>query len=225
MSLHWLEQTEADLPPLAQDAWLSASELTRWNALRVPKRRADWLLGRWTGKRALVRYLDLPADFSKLADLEIRAAADGAPEAFLTGARAPAAISLSHRDGHAVCAVAPAGTALGCDIELIEPRSDAFAADYFTTSEQALVAGAPQADRSFLLTLLWSAKESALKAMRAGLRLDTRSIIVIPGNEAGFWHRLEVRHESDRVFCGWWQASDGMVRTLVADPPLRPPPS
>ena len=49
-------------------------------------------------------------------------------------------ISLSHRSGAAICAVAPAGVDLGCDLEVIEPRSEAFVADYFTVDEQALVA-------------------------------------------------------------------------------------
>ena len=64
--------------------------------------------------------------------------------------------------------------ALGCDLEVIEPRSEEFVADYFTTEEQKMVSQAPIADRSKLLALLWSAKESALKALREGLRFDTR---------------------------------------------------
>ena len=50
----------------------------------------------------------------------------------------------------------------------IEPRSDAFVADYFTIEEQALVARASAADRDRILALLWSGKESALKALREG---------------------------------------------------------
>ena len=72
------------------------------------------------------------------------------------------------------------GAELGCDLEIVEPRSDAFIADYFTAEEQALIERTSAADRSLLLALLWSAKESALKALRAGLRLDTRSVIVRP---------------------------------------------
>jgi 4'-phosphopantetheinyl transferase len=104
---------------------------------------------------------------------------------------------------------------------VIEARSDAFVADYFTESEQVLVARVCAAERSRLVTLLWSAKESALKALREGLRLDTRSVTVSPIN-GGFnlngWSPLQVRCADGRSFYGWWQQGHGMVRTLVANP-------
>ena len=89
------------------------------------------------------------------------------------------------------------GAELGCDLEIIEPRSDAFVADYFTTEEQALIARASAADRPRLLALLWSAKESALKALHEGLRLDTRCVIVSPFDESfdlNGWSPLRVRY-------------------------------
>ena len=55
---HWLEQTEADLP--AANDWLSAGERLRLDGMRFAKRHADWRLGRWTAKRALAAYLNLP---------------------------------------------------------------------------------------------------------------------------------------------------------------------
>ena len=146
----------------------------------MPKRRADWRLGRWTAKRALSVYLDVPAHPHVFRKMEIRAAPSGAPEAFFDSQPAAVTISLSHRAGIAVCAVAMSGVKMGCDLEIVEPRSDAFVADYFTLEEQALIAHASAADRHRLLALLWSGKESALKALHEGLRLDTRSVVVIP---------------------------------------------
>jgi len=176
MNVYWLEQTEADVP---QDHdWLSANEAARLNGMRFAKRRADWRLGRWTAKRALAAYLNLPSHPQALTDIELRPASSGAPEVFFANKPAAVAVSLSHRAGSALCAVAPSGAALGCDLEIIEPRSDGFVADYFTPEEQALVAEAPAPDRPRLSALLWSAKESALKALRAGLRLDTRCVTV-----------------------------------------------
>ena len=67
---------------------------------------------------------------------------------------------------------------LGCDLEIVEPRSDAFVADYFTAEEQEVVRQACPADRFALIALIWSAKESALKALQSGLRIDTRSLSV-----------------------------------------------
>ncbi len=219
IDVYWLEQTGADLP--AGDAWLSRAEADRLDAMRFPKRRADWKLGRWTAKRALAIYLDLPVDARSLARIEIRPASSGAPEAFLGGEPVPVTISISHRAGWAACAVAGPEVAVGCDLEIVEPRSDAFAADYFTGEEQELLERASAADRLGLLALLWSAKESALKALRVGLRLDTRCVVVDPfvGHASGAsdWRPLRARHDG-QIFDGWWRQTGDLVRTLVAAP-------
>jgi len=225
MEVRWLEQTEADVPEGSE--WLSAPEAARLNGMRFIKRRTDWRLGRWTAKRATAGYLNL-ADPGALAGIEIRPAPSGAPEVFLADQPAPVAISLSHCGGTAVCAIAPSGTALGCDLERIEPRSAAFVADYFSSWEQELVSRAPAADRPRLTTLIWSAKESALKALRVGLRVDTRSVIVDladttrqPGRNG--WFPLDVRNTGGGHFHGWWQDASYLMRTMVSDPQARPP--
>lgn len=223
MEIHWLEQTEADVPVQPERGdWLSPGERIHLDRLRFPKRRADWLLGRWTAKQAVALFLNL-SSCSTLSGLEIIAAPDGAPEALLAGTPAPVTISLSHRAGQAVCAVAPAGTALGCDLELIEPRIETFAADYFSLEEQDLVAQSSPDEQPQLVTLIWSAKESALKALRAGLRLDTRSVIVSVHDGPGDWHPLLARHERGRELKGWWQITGRMARTVVTDPPAFTP--
>src|SRR5208283_4815697 len=158
MDVHWLEQRQSDVPE--DNHWLNASEAAILNALHFPKRRADWRLGRWTAKRALSVHLGVAGDLQSLTDIEIRAATSGAPMAFIAGRPAAATISLSHSNGNALCAIAPVGTALGCDLELIEPRSEAFVTDYFTNLEQAWVTRASTSDQPLLATLLWSAKES-----------------------------------------------------------------
>jgi len=219
MTVYWLEQTAHDVP--ASNDWLHPNEAARLAAMRFPKRRDDWRLGRWTAKHALAAYQSAaPA----LHQIEIRAAASGAPEVFLNDQAAPFVISISHRDNRAICAIAPAGTALGCDLEIVEPRTQTFAADYFTPEEQALVEQAAPTARPAMLALIWSAKESALKALREGLRLDTRSVIVtLPPADASEWHPLVVRSVDGRIFPGWWQQTENIVRTLVSDPPVNVP--
>src|SRR5215471_18099467 len=152
MNLCWLEQTEADVPP--ENDWLSASELARLGGMHFAKRRADWRLGRWTAKRALSVCLDLPGDPQVFQNIEIRPAASGAPQVFVVNQPAAFTISLSHRDGVAACAVADAGMEMGCDLELVEARSDAFVADYFTVEEQALIVRTSPIDRARILALL-----------------------------------------------------------------------
>jgi 4'-phosphopantetheinyl transferase len=219
MDVYWLEQTEADVP--AENDWLGARELACLDGLRFAKRRADWRLGRWTAKSALAVWLGVPPHAQVLAKIEIRPAPSGAPEVFVANKPADLTVSLSHRSSRGMCAIAPSRVDLGCDLELIEPRSDAFVSDYFTTEEQKLVARAPAMDRSRLVALLWSAKESALKALQRGLRLDTRTVIVTPdvtSFDLNGWRALKVHHTDGRVFHGWWQHTDNILRTLVADP-------
>ncbi len=218
IDVYWLECNGADLPP--DNTWLTEEGQFLLRNFRVPKRRNDWRLGRWTAKQAVAAYLHLSPDHKSLAGIEIRAAEGGAPEVFLPHRPAPVSISISHCNDMAACAVSQAGTALGCDLEAVAPRSDVFVADYFVESEQKLIARSPASHRPWLTTLLWSAKESALKALGEGLRLDTRSVEVRldPAAADGEWRPLTVLAEGSRSFAGWWRQDQDFVRTLVACP-------
>jgi len=201
----------ADVP--VDDAWLHPHELEVQGTLRFPKRRSDWRLGRYTAKRALARRLDL-----RLRDIEVRAATDGAPEAFNQGRPLSVALSISHSGEDGLAAVAEAGTALGCDIETVERRPDVFVQDFFTSAERLLVGHATLSDRDALVTTIWSAKESALKAMRDGLRADTRDVEVrFPARIRAGWTPFEVCSATTRVR-GWAASRDQTVITVVTDP-------
>ena len=163
----WLARGEDQLPATAD--WLSAAEHGRAQALRYTKRRTDFLLGRWTLKLAVARVLGWPDDPGVLARIESRAAPGGAPRLYVDGQPAARGVSLSDRAGCAVCLVADRAVPVGCDVELVEPRSDAFVNDYLTQAEQRL-AGAPGPLRDTAANLIWSAKESALKVLGTGLR-------------------------------------------------------
>ncbi len=222
--IYWLEQVEADVPE--GNDWLGPMEVYRLSDMRFVKRRCDWRLGRWTAKQALAISLGSPLDHRSLSEVEIRAGRTGAPEVLVKNRPSDISISLSHRSGRAVCALARSLVALGCDVEEIEPHSDAFVTDYFAAPEQALVARARTADRDWLVALVWSAKESALKALHAGLRLDTRSVVVTPvdGSPArDGWNPLEVRHTEGAIFYGWWQLAGNFIWTMVCDSSSRPP--
>jgi 4'-phosphopantetheinyl transferase len=220
MLITWQEQNATDVP--ADDGWLAPPELTRLAAMRFAQRRADWRLGRWTAKLGVAACLGLPATRETFRELEIRPAPSGAPQMFLANQLAAVAISLSHRSGMAVCAAARGALSLGCDLERIEPHSDIFLADYFTDEEQALVRAAPPAARWSMVALLWSAKESLLKALELGLRADTRSVNVslalTPVIDPAGWHSLRAYHPDCGCVRGWWYEHAGFVRTLVAAP-------
>jgi 4'-phosphopantetheinyl transferase len=219
MDVYWLEQTESDVPP--GNEWLSGNEDILLAGLHIAQRRADWRLGRWTAKCAVAAYLKLCIPPACMAEIEISARPSGAPQVMLATGPASAEISLSHRGGVAMCAVAGPDAAIGCDLEIVETHSTAFIRDYFTDEERVEIARAPASNQRSLVATLWSAKESALKALQEGLRLDTRSVSVrLRGwaDEVHRWYPLQVHCEHGEVFHGWWQRAGNGVRTVVARP-------
>jgi len=142
------------------------------------------------------------------------------------GRPAGAYVTMTDRAAQAVCLVGPPGVALGCDLELVEPRNGAFVADYLTPAEQRLVTAAGDGDaRDLLANLVWCGKESALKVLRTGLRRDTRSVEVsLPdGAKVDGWAPMSVRAVEGPVFPGWWQRFGAFVLTVAATEPFAPP--
>ena len=220
----WLARGEDQLPGGAD--WLSAAERSRADALRHTKRRTDFLLGRWTLKIAVAKVLGWPDDPGVLARIEGRTAPTGAPRLYVDGQPADRGVSLSDRAGCAVCLVAARAVAVGCDVEIIEPRSDAFVRDYLTQAEQRL-AGAAGPARDMAANLVWSAKESALKVLGTGLRRDTRSVEVAVAELSPpqrTWSALRVRTAEGEIFPGWWRRS-GPFLVTACWPGGGPPPT
>lgn len=217
MDVYWLEQVAEDVPE--DDEWLGPGEKQILAGLRFAPRRADWRLGRWTAKHAVSAYLK---NGYALPEIEIRAAASGAPYVVVREAPAGVAISLSHRSGTAACAVGPFGSAIGCDLETVEERANAFVADFFAERERELVAGLSGHWRALMIALIWSAKESALKVVKEGLRLDTRLVTVVPESGPGVWQALSVSFPACTLG-GWWRQQGDLVRTLVTAPKAGPP--
>lgn len=85
-------------------------------------------------------------------------------------------------------------------------RRDAFVRDYFIEEERAAFDDfAREEDRRRAIALVWSAKESALKAMRVGLRVDTRSVSVTHADKSisrAGWNSLRVRGPYSKIFYG-----------------------
>lgn len=81
---------------------------------------------------------------------------------------------------------------MGCDLELIEARIPGFVGDFFTATEQRLIDSRPAGDeRDMAANLVWSAKESALKVLRTGLRRDTRTLeVTVAAPRADGWVEL-----------------------------------
>lgn len=206
----WLTRSLGDVP--AGEAWLGPSERAALARLRIEKRRADWRLGRYAAKAAIGAFLGVEP-----RRVEVVAAAGGAPVAYLDGVRAELELSLSHRAGRALVVLASPGKPLGCDLELVEPRSAAFVEQWLAPAEQVLVRSAREGEQAWLANLIWSAKEAAAKARGEGLRLDVGHAEVAlcePAGDTGDWRPLRVDWGSD---CddGWFLREPGWVMTVV----------
>ena len=220
------------------DGWLTAAEATILGRFRFSKRASDWRLGRWVAKEAVAEALRAwsagttsgaaeagPPRTSERtpgpAEIEILAGPGGGPRSRILapGEWPGVTVSLSHAGGVGFAAAAEGALRLGCDVEDIAPRSEAFVEDYLTDVEAAWVrAGGAETDAR--ANLVWSAKESALKALGEGLRKDTRSVVVQVGDlpaspGAGGWFPLRVAVEGGRVFFGMARRDDPRVWTVV----------
>jgi 4'-phosphopantetheinyl transferase len=219
---------EHEIP--ATETWLTAAEVARAAGLRFTKRRTEYLLRRWVCKQAVVAATGMPRDLPSLARVEVANHPGGAPFVQVDGAPLTLDVSLSDRAGWAVCLVSGRPGRVGCDVEIVEPRSAGFVADFLTATEQDYVASRPDDDRQAAANLIWSAKESALKVLRTGLRRDTRSVEVIAapthddgGASAGGWAPLEVRTTEGGLIPGWWRRDGVFLVTVASERPLPPP--
>lgn len=213
----WLALGEDALP--GDEQWLSPAEADVLSRLRYTKRRTEYLLRRLVTKHAVASVIGT----DDLARIEVRNKPSGAPIVCVEGDPVELGVSISDRAGWAVCVTCPRDVpAVGCDLELVEPRTPAFVADFLTPAEQRWVGNHPDHDAA--ANLVWSAKESALKVLQTGLRRDTRSVEVTVGDprEDG-WGALTVRAVEGTVFPGWWRRDGRFLLTTAAHEPHPPP--
>jgi len=123
--------------------------------------------------------------------------------------------SLSHKQGHAVCAVAPTAWQIGVDMERIVPRDVMrLAAWTCSAQEQHRLAEMKEPSRLLHFYLLWTLKEAFIKAdngvfprdmARLGLLYDEagQSKLRAP---TGRWHACAWRLEPDWLVTLVWQA-------------------
>ncbi len=228
----WLAHGEHEVP--AATAWLTPHEREHLDTIRFTKRRTEYLTRRWTTKQAVASVLDLDRSLESVARIEVRHRRSGAPYVLLDGDTADVDVSMSDRAGWAVCLVGPPGSStsrtLGIDLELVEPRTDAFTADFFTASEHDYVRGLDHVDdRHAAANLIWSAKEAALKVQQVGLRVDTRTVEVDLGDHLGVrgarpdgWRPMTVTG-FDGAMAGWWRRDGVFLLTIAFAAPSEPP--
>ena len=160
--------------------WLSEAEWPFFAALRVAKRRREWLAGRIASKRILCRITGDPGDCRRITVLN-----DAARAPFFAD-HPELVLSISHSHDFAVAAVAPGR--IGIDLEKVDHREEALIRSFFTSAEQgylnALDGGSE--NRSAAVTELWARKEAVAKYLRRGGSLIFKQIDVL--DELLYWH-------------------------------------
>ena len=204
--IYLAHQTLSDLPEGLD--WLHPEERRFLETLRFEKRREDWLLGRWTAKKALFSLLGMPPHAISILKME-----SGAPEVAFDIPARPCSLSISHRAGRALAAVAEGSAPIGCDLEWIEPRSQAFLDDYFLESETAWLARVSPDQKDLFANLLWCVKEAAMKAAGKGMRLHPQKIEV--KIDASGQAAAAFIPESGEGYSGFWGSDEHFVWAVL----------
>jgi phosphopantetheinyl transferase len=147
---------------------LAADEEAVYAGFSAPKRRRDWLAGRWAAKLVLARRLEKDGLRVPLREIAIGNDLEGAPVwKLLKPLGAPVwPLSITHSGGWAAAAIHTNAARLGVDLEQAVERDPSWIEVAFHPDERPL-ARTPEA-----ATRLWTVKEAALKLLGIGLRAD-----------------------------------------------------
>lgn len=219
---HAFEDGQAFWEEAGVDTWLSLQEKERLTTLRFQKRRDEWLHGRWVAKHLLKR-VHPSCEFLPPSDILIVNRLDGSPFIRIQDQDVPGDLSISHRDLWAGAAFTPGEYfCIGIDMEKVEKREPSFYWDYFTEKEIDSAGRFPLSGEEYY-TLLWSAKESVVKALKTGLRIDVQKIEIFPQRfdretftNPYTWSSFSCRvSEMDGNWMGFWQMREDFIITLA----------
>jgi phosphopantetheinyl transferase len=198
------------------------SELAELNRLKVQPRINEWRASRLAAK-LLIREVIPDLNNLPLSSVRVQKEPSGLPYLFVENSgRIPGSFSLSHSQGFVLIAFCAEISRLGVDLEFVEPRSETFAWDYFTQSECSLIQSHSTSHYPLLENLLWSAKESILKAAGLGLNQDTRKVQITGfGDPEAYkdWQLMEF-DSPDLPFVDprlFWRVESCFVQTVCLD--------
>jgi 4'-phosphopantetheinyl transferase len=162
---------------------LNEIELQEYNSFKFEKRRIDWLGGRYSAKKAIIKALDKKLGYS---DTEILNDANRKPYFKIKDKMYSNVLSISHCGSYAISAVGTdKNTVLGVDIEKIETRSNGWKEELLSHFEKSDTDDAS-------LTIKWTSKEAVLKALGLGLSVDLHQLKIIDNKPVFSGKLLEI---------------------------------
>lgn len=171
--LYWCITTISSLlngvEEMAVQQNLTTAEQAVYRGFKTRKRQVEWLAGRIAVKQL---YIKLSHNRYNPLDLSVAREGTGAPYLIEGDIRTSGRISISHTAGCVVVLLTKSELRIGIDLEEVSSREPAFITDYFTPMEQNYIRGNQPLTMEFRANLLWSAKESVLKAISTGLGVD-----------------------------------------------------
>lgn len=156
------------LPPSEQ--FLSEWESVFLTTLRLPKRRNEWLGGRFALKTLVAAVENVALQQVEVFPQENT----GKPLLTVRGKALQLPYSITHSHGFAAAAIAPQEKYIGIDLEKIAPRIDAWKTDFFHPSELT-------GEGDAFLTALWTQKEAAVKLLGTGFSVNSFDVRCVKG--------------------------------------------
>ncbi len=157
------------VPPGGKETVLTSQEAQILRGIKSPRRRRDWLAGRWAAKELVRNYLlesrgiELSLDQIEIVNDEL-----GAPAvACGTGLT----LSIAHSAGHALAGLCERDC-IGVDLQEIRPVHPRLRERALTSTERA------QCPDQQTLLIFWAIKEATIKAQRARPAPSVREIEV-----------------------------------------------
>ena len=149
--------------------WLDEAERTRRRRFVHPRPSREFSLCRAALRSLICRELSCSND-----DLSFEMSKFGKPFARVNGVAAPIAFNVSHSGQHGLIALAPEGR-IGVDVEERSPNRnlDVCIRLLFAPDEQAEFKNVCGQGKIELFYRLWTLKEALIKAVGAGLSIDT----------------------------------------------------
>ena len=180
----------ADIEFLAR-AYLTMEEYARYRQFAGKPRAIEWLMGRLVAKDAVRAFHARHGADEYLHPASFALEADDSGKPYVAGIEGETIqVSLAHKDRYAI---AVASTfPVGIDLEKMEPRQKGFAQMILNEEEKPFLQDlSEKLGEDVALTLLFSAKEAASKAIGTGLRPSPKAFQIVRLADQRLWVQVQ----------------------------------